>query len=253
VAAIAKGAANGPPPARAPAANRRDIGERVDATNHDHQGDLAERIVPAQSTLGGMTGPKTSLRRYLQSAREALLWKLEGLPEYDIRRPLTPTGTNLLGLVKHLAGVESGYFGATFGRPFPEPLPWIAESAETNADMWATVDESRDQIISLYHRVWTHSDATIETLDLDAPGQVPWWPAERSEVTLHQILVHVIAETNRHGGHADIVRELIDGTVGLRRDNDNMATGDVNWWHDYRNRLERIALQAADLSSPPEE
>ncbi len=58
--------------------------------------------------------PKADLQRYLQTAREALLWKLEGLDEYDARRPLTPTGTNLLGLVKHAAGVEVGYFGDCF-------------------------------------------------------------------------------------------------------------------------------------------
>jgi len=63
--------------------------------------------------------PKADLRRYLQDARDALLWKLEGLSEYDIRRPLVATGTNLLGLVKHQAGVEMGYFGATFGRSCP--------------------------------------------------------------------------------------------------------------------------------------
>src|SRR6185437_14901793 len=143
--------------------------------------------------------------------------------EYDARRPLVPTGTNLLGLVKHVASVEAGYLGDTFGRPFPEPLPWLADSAEPNADMWATPEESREQIVGLYRRVWAHSDATIEALPLDAAGHVPWWPAERRQVTLHGVLVHVIAETHRHAGHADIVRELIDGTVGLRPDNDNVA------------------------------
>src|SRR5690606_4943448 len=172
--------------------------------------------------LAGMAdGPKAQLHRYLQMARDALLWKLGGLSEYDIRRPLVPTGTNLLGLVKHVASVEAGYFGETFGRPFPEPLPWYAEDAEPNADMWATADETRSQIVGLYHRVWEHSDATINELSLDAVGTVAWWPPERREVTLHQVLVHMIAETNRHAGHADIVRELIDGTVGLRPDNDN--------------------------------
>jgi hypothetical protein len=63
-------------------------------------------------------------------------------------------------------------------------------------------------------------------------------------VTLHRILVHVIAETNRHGGHADIVRELIDGAVGLRDGNDNMAPGDQAWWANYRSRLELVAQQA---------
>jgi hypothetical protein len=193
-----------------------------------------------------MTGsnPKAELRHYLQVGRDALVWKLEGLSEYQVRRPMVPTGTNLLGLIKHVASVEAGYFGATFGRPFEEPLPWLDEGAEPNADMWATPEESREQIVGLYRRVWAHSDATIEALPLDATGQVPWWPPERREVTLHRILVHMIGETDRHAGHADIVRELVDGTVGLRQDNDNMAPGDQAWWEDYRNRLERAAREA---------
>lgn len=192
------------------------------------------------------SNPKTDLCRYLQIARDALVWKLDGLSEYDIRRPMVPTGTNLLGLLKHVASVEAGYFGATFDRPFPEPLPWFEDDAEQNADMWATADESRDDIVGLYRRVWAHSDATIDALELDATGHVPWWPDDRSEVTLHRILVHMIAETDRHAGHADIVRELIDGAAGLRVDNDNMATGDQAWWQDYRNRLEHAARQAAE-------
>jgi uncharacterized damage-inducible protein DinB len=196
--------------------------------------------------LFGMIGsdPKADLHRYLQAARDALLWKLEGLSEYDVRRPMVPTGTNLLGLVKHVASVEAGYFGETFGRPFGEPLPWLADGAEPNADMWATAGESREHIVGLCHRVWAHSDDTIDTLGLDATGRVPWWPPERSEVTLHHILVHMIAETNRHTGHADIVRELIDGAVGLRQDNDNMPPGDHAWWESYRSRLERAAQEA---------
>jgi hypothetical protein len=201
--------------------------------------------VNAGDMLSGMSSePKADLHRYLQVARDALLWKLDGLSEYDIRRPVVPTGTNLLGLVKHVASVEAGYLGDTFGRPFDEPLPWLAEDAEPNADMWATVEESRDTIVGLYHRVWAHSDATIAALALDAVGRVPWWPDEHSEVTLHRIVVHMIAETDRHAGHADIVRELIDGTAGLRADNDNMAPGDPAWWESYRSRLEGVAREA---------
>lgn len=193
-----------------------------------------------------MTGsdPKADLHHYLQAAREVLLWKLDGLSEYNVRRPLTPTGTNLLGLVKHAASVELGYFGATFRRPFDEPLPWLGDDAEPNADMWATAAESREQITGLYQRAWAHADATISTLPLEAIGRVPWWPDDRSEVTLHRILVHVIAETHRHAGHADIVRELIDGAAGLRDGNDNLAPGDRAWWDHYRTRLERVAQEA---------
>jgi hypothetical protein len=192
-----------------------------------------------------VSDPKEDLQRYLQTGRDALLWKLDGLSEYDVRRPLTPTGTNLLGLVKHVASVEIGYFGETFGRPFDEPLPWFDEGAEANADMWATPDESRDDIVSLYRRAQAHANATIEALPLDAVGRVPWWPADRREVTLHRILVHMIAETHRHAGHADIVRELIDGAVGYRADNSNMPPDDAAWWESYRNRLEQAARGAS--------
>jgi uncharacterized damage-inducible protein DinB len=191
-----------------------------------------------------MAGSAADLHRYLQLAREALLWKLDGLGEYDVRRPLVPSGTNLLGLVKHVADVEAGYLGDVFGRRFPEPLPGFEDDAEPNADMWATADESLEQIVGLYRRVWAHSDATIEALGLDAEGTVPWWPAERNPVTLHLILVHMIAETNRHAGHADLVRELIDGSTGLRADNSNLPDVDARWWIEHRQRLERVAAEA---------
>ncbi|MEZ0067602.1 putative damage-inducible protein DinB [Streptacidiphilus sp. MAP12-20] len=190
--------------------------------------------------------PKAVLLRYLQAARDAMVWKLDGLSEYDMRRPMTPTGTNLLGLVKHLAGVELGYFGEVFARPFwegPVPSAFTAD-AEPNEDLWATADESREQIVGLYQQAWKHADATIEALDLDARGEVWWWSEERREVTLHQILVHVTAETQRHAGHADILRELLDGAAGIRRGNDNMPEGDASWWEDYRDRVERAAREA---------
>ena len=187
-----------------------------------------------------MTDQKAELHRYLVFGREALLWKLDGLSEYDIRRPLTPTGTNLLGLVKHVCSVAAGYFGVTFERPFPEPLPWHDPDAGPNDDMWATPEESREQMVGLWHRAWAHSDATIEALPLDAIGHVPWWPAERNEVTLHRILVHVATETHRHAGHADIVRELVDGAAGLRQDNDNLPS-DGHSWDEHRRQLQRVA------------
>lgn len=173
-----------------------------------------------------------------------MVWKLDGLGEYDIRRPLSPTGTNLLGLVKHLASVEAGYFGEVFGRPFGEDLPWFAQDAEPNADMWATPQESREDITGLYHRVWAHADATIDALPLDAPGKVSWW-GDRGDVTLQQIMIHMIAETNRHAGHADIVRELIDGASGHRPGVDNLPPGDQAWWDSYRDKVERAAAEAA--------
>lgn len=184
------------------------------------------------------------LQRYLDAARDALLWKLDGLGEYDVRRPLTPTGTNLLGLVKHVASVELGYLGDTFGRPAGEELPWFEPDAEPNADMWATPDESRADIVALYARARAHGDATIAALDLDAEGHVPWW-GDANPVTLHRILVHLIAETNRHAGQADILRERLDGAAGLRADNDNLPPLDAVAWSAHHDRLERAAIEAA--------
>ena len=204
------------------------------------------RIRSTGGMLVGMTGsdPKAELHFYLTRARDALLWKMDGLSEYDVRRPLVPTGTNLLGLVKHVASVAAGYFGECFGRPFAEPLPWLEDDAAPNADMWATADESRDDIVALYRRAWAHADATIDALPLDATGEVPWWPPERREPTLHRVLIHMIAETERHAGQADIVRELIDGAAGIRADGSGLPDEDAAWWTAYRDRLEQAARDA---------
>ncbi|WP_112268336.1 DinB family protein [Lentzea terrae] len=190
--------------------------------------------------------PKADLHRYLRTARSAVLWKLDGLSEYDARRPLTPTGTNLLGLVKHLATVEQEYFGACMGRKFPEVLPWVAaieDGSDLNADMFATADESRSDIVSLYARATEFADSVISELPLDAPGVVPWWPEDRKYVTLQLLLVHMIAETNRHAGHADILREGLDGMAGLREGGSNLPEQD---WAGYRERVETAARDAAE-------
>lgn len=189
------------------------------------------------------TSPEDDLHDYLQQGREALVWKLDGVSDYDARRPLVPTGTNLLGLVKHMAGTEAEYLGLVFGRPFPEPLPWMDDEAEDNADMWARADESRADLVSLYRRVWSHSDETIKALPLDTIGTVPWWQVHR-QATLHRVLTHVIAETHRHAGHADLVRELVDGAAGHRAGYSNMPEADARWWRAHHDRLEQVARES---------
>ncbi|MCP2244448.1 DinB family protein, partial [Lentzea aerocolonigenes] len=159
---------------------------------------------------------KEYLHSDLREVREALVWKLDGLSEAEIRRPLTASGTNLLGLVKHLTLSESRYFGEVFGRPFPEPMPRWDDVAARGSDMRATDEESREDIVGRYRRVWAHSDATISSLAVDSPGHVPWWP--RPDVMLFNVLVHVLTETCRHAGHADILREQIDGATGVSPD-----------------------------------
>jgi len=192
--------------------------------------------------------PKATLHRYLQRAREAIVWKLDGLSEYDARRPMTGTGTNLLGLVKHLSWVEAEYFSSTFDRPWPLPTWLTVGEDEDNADMWATPEQSREDIVAFYRSVWRNSDATIEALELDSPGHVPWWGERGNPVTLLQIMVHMIAETERHAGQADIVRENIDGGTGLRPDNSNLPEHDESWWRSYVQRLDDAAHRAAASS-----
>jgi len=192
-----------------------------------------------------MVDEKETLHRYLTTRRAQLLGKLDGLDEYGIRRPMTPTGTNLLGLVKHVASVELGYFGDCFGRRADRALPWFDEGAAPDADMWATADETRDDIVDLHHFAARHTDKTIEELPLDAKGEVPWWPEERRVVTLHQILVHMCVETAHHCGHADIIRELIDGAVGRDATGSDLGHRDTAGWSELHDQIEQAARQAA--------
>jgi hypothetical protein len=186
---------------------------------------------------------KEYLHDDLRRIREALVWKLGGLSEYDIRRPLTSTGTNLLGLVKHLATWEARYFGEVFGRPFPEPLPRWDDDTKDGTDLWATEDETREDIIGFYRRVWEHSDATINALPIDAPGNVPWWP--RPDVKLFNIMVHILADTTRHTGHADILREQLDGSVGTGPGSTALHGHDRAFWEARCATIEQAA-RAAD-------
>lgn len=185
---------------------------------------------------------KEYLHGDLREVREALVRKLDGLDEYDIRRPLTQTGTNLLGLVKHLTLSESRYFGEVFRRPFPEPMPRWDDLSERGKDMWATEHETRAEIVDRYRRVWKHSDATIDALAIDAGGHVPWWP--RPNVMLFNVLVHVLTETSRHAGHADILREQLDGETATA------PRRDAEFWPARRAEIERAAKAAIRPSAP---
>ncbi|WP_416873971.1 DinB family protein [Kitasatospora sp. SC0581] len=188
---------------------------------------------------------KDNLHGRLRRDREALLWKLDGLSEYDARRPLTASGTNLLGLVKHVATVEARYFGEVFDRPSPEPLPRWQDS--DGSDLWATEDETREQITGFYQRTWEHSDATINELPLDAPGHVPWWPEPHAGTNLFAVMVHVLGESNRHAGHADILRESLDGRTGMRPEHAKRIDGQAR--AAYFAKIEQAARSAAPIEA----
>ncbi|RLV68592.1 hypothetical protein STAN_4116 [Streptomyces sp. CBMAI 2042] len=150
-------------------------------------------------------GEKESLHTSLDLHRDAVLWKLAGLDDEQVRRPMTPTGTNLLGLVKHLAAVEYGWFCSTFGRE-TEPF-WFDPATE---DMAAGPDETTADILAFYARARAAADAAIRETDLETTGTA--WDGR--VVSMRWVLIHMLEDTVRHAGHMDIVRELIDGAVG---------------------------------------
>ena len=177
------------------------------------------------------------LRQYLQESRDTVVRSLDGLSEHDVRRPLVPSGTNLLGLVKHLTGIELGYLGASVGRPSPVALPWEDDgSVWEGADMWATPEQSREYLLGLYRRAWQHSDESLATLPLDAPASVAWWSEGERETTFGHLVARVLAETAHHAGHCDIVRELIDGRGGR-----DAGLLDADGWTAYVARVQAAA------------
>lgn len=152
-------------------------------------------------------GEKESLKVSLDRHRDAVLWKLEGLDEEQVRRELVPSGTSMLGLVKHLASVEYGWFCQTFGRE-TEPLPDV--DADPQADMRAGPDESTADILAFYGRARAAADQVIDELDVEDLGTA-WFG---DQVSMRWVLIHMIEDTARHAGHLDILREMIDGATG---------------------------------------
>jgi hypothetical protein len=179
-----------------------------------------------------MTDLKGELWHGLRVSRGVMLDKVDGLSEYDVRRPMTPTGTNLLGLVKHLAGLEYGYLGEAFGRPPLERPTWFRDDPRTEIDMWATPDESREYITTVYRQACAHSDVTIAELDLDAAGRVAHWTQQ--ETRLGVLLIRMLSETSQHAGHADILRELIDGRTAA-------PAADATFWQARRSAVQTVA------------
>jgi hypothetical protein len=190
---------------------------------------------------------KDILHGYLRVQRDALVGKLDGLGEYDARRPQVPTGTNLIGIVKHVAYVQLGYLGDCFGRPSGIPGPWDGPNPDPDADLWAPEGETLDEIFDLYRRSAEHADATVAALDLDTVGEVPWWPEERRNPTLHTVMIHLLVDVARHAGHADILRENIDGAIGYAPGNPNVPDREAQDWARHRARVEAAARRAAGM------
>jgi len=153
---------------------------------------------------------KTSLRVSLDRHRDAVLWKVEGLADADLHRSMTPSGTSLLGLVKHLASVEYGWFCSTFGRP-TEQLPF--DDDDPNADLRVEADETTEAVLAFYARARAAADQVMDEVDLETTGTA--WRGDA--VSMRWVLIHMLEETARHAGHMDILRELVDGSTGDHR------------------------------------
>lgn len=179
-----------------------------------------------------MDSEKAQLLKHLDEVQRSLLWKVEGLSDAELRRPMTSTGTNLIGIIKHLTGVTSGYLVSAFGRE-RETLPWEEdEELWYGLDMWATPDESTREIVAAYERACAAGARSVEELELDTPGTDHTGAA----VTLRSMVLTVLLDTTRHAGHADVVREMLDGRVGSR-EGDPMSPDDEEYLRMYRARI----------------
>jgi len=190
---------------------------------------------------------KDELLAKLQESRAVVLAKATGLAEYDRRRPLTPTGTNLLGLVKHLTGMEYGYLGECLGRPADPAPPWFADDPSSGTDMWASPEESGEEILAHYRHACAHADETVRRNALESAAHVPWWAEAERDTTLGVLLIRMVAETAQHAGHADIVRELVDGQAGSPQD---PVPEDPQWRWQF---TARIAADAERFRRGPAE
>ena len=152
-------------------------------------------------------GEKESLQAALDRHRDVALWKIEGLDDEELRRPMTPSGTNLLGLLKHLGAVEYGWFSETFGYEV-EALPF--DENDENADLRVEPHETTADIIAFYQRARAAADKSIAEHGIEDTGTA-WWG---EVVSMRWVLIHMVEEVARHAGHMDILRELIDGSTG---------------------------------------
>ncbi|MGI8867653.1 MAG: DinB family protein [Mycobacteriales bacterium] len=141
---------------------------------------------------------------FLRFARESLVKKTAGLDEEQVRRVLVPTGTNLLGLVQHMTDGERYWFG--------HHVAGHEQDAAPDFGMAVPADRSTAEVLADYRAACADSDAIIRAVG--RPGSRIARPVDDEPKTLRWVLAHVITETTRHAGHADILRELIDGVTG---------------------------------------
>jgi uncharacterized damage-inducible protein DinB len=165
---------------------------------------------PIDRTTRPATGSEQELlEAFLDFQRDTLLWKVSGLDEAALKRPLTPSGMSLLGLVKHLAYVERNWFQNRF-LAREVYVPWIGPNANHDADFQFEPGETPEAVIAFYREQVAESKRIVaEAASLETIAADPSRPH-----SLRRILIHMIEEVARHNGHADILRELTDGQTG---------------------------------------
>lgn len=152
-------------------------------------------------------GEKESLQASLNRHRDAVVWKLQGLGDTELRRAMLPSGNTLLGLIKHLATWEYIWICRTFGHP-TEQLP--IDEGDDYADVRIDPGDSTAGIVAFYSRSRAAADEVIGGVDLDEAGTTMFGDT----VSLRWAVIHILEDTARHAGHIDVMRELIDGMVG---------------------------------------
>jgi hypothetical protein len=161
--------------------------------------------------LAAVADERTTLEVFLDYYREAVKAKVRGVSEEDARRRLVPSATTLAGLIKHLCRVEVSWFQHRLAQIPSEDLPvlrWIDD--DPDGDFQIASDETVDTLIARYNEQCALSRQTAARFKLDEVVPHPFL----GEVSLRWIYVHMIEETARHAGHADILREQLDGTTG---------------------------------------
>jgi uncharacterized damage-inducible protein DinB len=153
------------------------------------------------------------LTQFLDYHRATLVWKVSGLDKEQLATRVASSSLTLAGLVKHLAYVEDSWFQKDLlGRPLPEPWASAPFADDPDWEFHSAPDDDPDELLAVYAAACERSRAAVEEVgDLDAVA-ANVKPGDR--VTLRWIILHMIEETARHNGHADLLREHIDGATG---------------------------------------
>lgn len=159
-----------------------------------------------------MSGPEFEmLKAFLDYHRATLLQKISGVSEEDVKRKVFPSSNlSLLGLVKHLTYVERSWFQRWFKGEANLTWPWTRE--DPDADFRIEPDETTESIVALYQAEVEKSRQIVDSASLDDLTARP--TTEGEDLTLRWIMLHMIEEVARHNGHADLLREAIDGVTG---------------------------------------